>query len=201
MEDDLGGADQGEAHAETQQTSTVGNVRRLGDLLVLLEALGVRVLDEDVEHDEVLPGVVEDHFLYGTVARVAVGHHVPPYVPVVVLAKLHRLEGLQDGADVGVLPLQGLPLGPVALFHEPLGHDAKLLPVDEGLPVRVRAGGDEEAVDLVLACGPALDKDAVVVYMVELAHPVHQVVHAGEVGADAHVVVLHGVLAAHGVEA
>ena len=37
--------------------------------------------------------------------------------------------------------------------------------------------------------------------MVELPHAVHQVVHAGEVGAHADLVLLHGLVAAHHVEA
>ena len=68
-------------------------------------------------------------------------------------------------------------------------------------PVRVRGRGDEEAVDLVLAGGAALDEAALVVDVVELAHAVEEVVHAGEVGPDAHLVLLHRVLAAHLVEA
>ena len=51
MEENFGTTDQAEAHAKSQKTAGVGNVRRLRDLLVLLEPLGVRVLDEDVEHD------------------------------------------------------------------------------------------------------------------------------------------------------
>ena len=68
-------------------------------------------------------------------------------------------------------------------------------------PVWVRRRGDEEAVDLVLAGGAALDEAALVVDVVELAHAVEEVVHAGEVGADAHLVLLHRVLAPHLVEA
>ena len=57
MEEDLGGADEGEAHAKSKQTSGVGNVRRFGDFFVLLKTLGVGVLDEDVEHHQVLSGI------------------------------------------------------------------------------------------------------------------------------------------------
>ena len=48
---------------------------------------------------------------------------------------------------------------------------------------------------------PALDEPALVVDVVELPHAVEEVVHAGEVGADAHLVLLLRVLAAHLVEA
>jgi len=44
------------------------------------------------------------------------------------------------------------------------------------------------------------DLFSIVLDMVELAHPVEEVVHAGQVWADADVVVLHGVLATHRVE-
>ena len=60
VEEDLGAADEAEAHAEAKQTSGVGNVRRLRDLLILLEPLGVRILDEDIEHDQVFFGVLQD---------------------------------------------------------------------------------------------------------------------------------------------
>ena len=65
VEEDLCAADEAEAHAEAEQTSGVGNVRRLRDLLVLLESLGIGILDEDVEHDQVFFGVPEDDLLHG----------------------------------------------------------------------------------------------------------------------------------------
>ncbi len=70
MEEDLGRADEGESHAESEEASAVGDVRRLGDLLVLLEALGVRVLDEDVEHHQVLAGIVQDDLLDRTAGKI-----------------------------------------------------------------------------------------------------------------------------------
>jgi hypothetical protein len=39
-----------------------------------------------------------------------------------------------------------------------------------------------------------------VLYVVELAHPVEQVVHAGQVRPDANVVVFHSVLTTHRVK-
>ena len=60
MEENFGTTDQAEAHAKSQETAGVGNVRRLRDLLVLLEPLGVRVLDEDVEHD--LESILQNSF-------------------------------------------------------------------------------------------------------------------------------------------
>ena len=60
VEQDLCSADQAESHAETEQTPAVGDVAGLGDLLILLESLCVRILDEDVEHDQVVAGVVKD---------------------------------------------------------------------------------------------------------------------------------------------
>ena len=48
-----------------QDTTGVGNVRRLRDLLVLLESLGIGILDEDVEHDQVFFGVPQDDLLHG----------------------------------------------------------------------------------------------------------------------------------------
>jgi len=63
VKEDLGPADEAESHAETEQTSGVGNVRRLRDLFVLLKPLGIRILDEDVEHDQVFSGVLQDDLL------------------------------------------------------------------------------------------------------------------------------------------
>jgi hypothetical protein len=76
VEDNLGAADEGEAHAEAEEAARVSNVGRDGNLLVLLEPLGVRVLDEDVEHDQVLSSVVQDGLLYRTVAAAAVGNRM-----------------------------------------------------------------------------------------------------------------------------
>ncbi len=60
MEENLRTADEGEPHAQAEETAGVGDVGSLGDLLVFLEALGIRVLDEDVKHDQVLTGVVQN---------------------------------------------------------------------------------------------------------------------------------------------
>ncbi len=54
---------------------------------------------------------------------------------------------------------------------------------------------------LISAGRPALDLRPFVLHFVELAHPVEEVVHARQIGSDAHVVVFHGVLAAHRVKA
>ncbi len=70
MEEYLRAADEREPHAESQEASAVGDVRRLGDLLIFLESLGVGVLDEDVEHDQVLAGVVQDHLLNRTTEKI-----------------------------------------------------------------------------------------------------------------------------------
>ena len=72
MVENLRGRDEGEAHAEPQQATGVGDIGRLGDLLVLHEPLGVGILDEDVEHDEVVLGVVQDGLHHGTRAVAAV---------------------------------------------------------------------------------------------------------------------------------
>jgi hypothetical protein len=92
VEEDLCAADEAEAHAEAEQTAGVGDVRRLRDLLVLLEPLGVRILDEDVEHDQVLAGVLQDHLFDGAGRGRAVGHVLARDVPVVVLAKVLGVE-------------------------------------------------------------------------------------------------------------
>ena len=78
-------------------------------------------------------------------------------------------------------------------LHEQLPeYEAELLPLLEGLLVGVVGGGDEEVVDLVLAVGEAdlglvLDD---VLDLVELAHPVEDVVRAGQLFALAHRVAL-----------
>ena len=72
MVENLRGRDEGEAHAEPQQAAGVGDIGRLGDLLVLHEPLGVGILDEDVEHDEVVLGIVQDGLHHGTRAVAAV---------------------------------------------------------------------------------------------------------------------------------
>ena len=72
MVENLRGRDEGEAHAKPQQATGVGDIGRLSDLLILHEPLGVRVLDEDVEHDEVVLGVVQDGLHHGTRAVAAV---------------------------------------------------------------------------------------------------------------------------------
>ena len=72
MVENLRGRDEGKAHAEPQQAAGVGDVGRLGDLLVLHEPLGVGILDEDVEHDEVVLGIVQDGLHHGTRAVAAV---------------------------------------------------------------------------------------------------------------------------------
>ena len=80
-------------------------------------------------------------------------------------------------------------------LHEQLPeYEAELLPLLEGLLVGVVGGGDEEVVDLVLAVGEAdlglvLDD---VLDLVELAHPVEDVVRAGQLFALAHRVALVG---------
>ena len=48
-----------EKQTNTQKASRVGNVGRLGDLLILHEPLSIGILYEDVEHDQVVLGVVE----------------------------------------------------------------------------------------------------------------------------------------------
>lgn len=72
MVENFRGRYKGETHAEPQQAAGVGDVGRLGDLLVLHEPLGVGILDEDVEHDEVVLGVVQDGLHHGTRAVAAV---------------------------------------------------------------------------------------------------------------------------------
>ena len=72
MVENLRGRDEGEAHAKPQQATGVGDIGRLGDLLILHEPLGVGILDEDVEHDEVVLGVVQDGLHHGTRAVAAV---------------------------------------------------------------------------------------------------------------------------------
>ena len=93
MVENLRGRDEGEAHAEPQQAAGVGDVGRLGDLLVLHEPLGVRILYEDVEHNQVVLGVVEDglHHRAVVVAAVQVFRETPLVVgtkPENILIKL-----------------------------------------------------------------------------------------------------------------
>ena len=64
--------EEGEQQANTQQTTRVGNVGRLGDLLIFHEPLGVRILYEDVEHHQVVLGVVEDGLHHRAVVVAAV---------------------------------------------------------------------------------------------------------------------------------
>ena len=61
-----------------------------------------------------------------------------------------------------------------------LNEQAELLPLLEGLLVRIVGGGDEEVVDLVLAVGEAYLGLILydVLHLVELAHPVQDVVGA-----------------------
>ena len=64
--------EEGQEQANTQETTRVGNVGRLGDLLILHEPLGVRILYEDVEHHQVVLGVVEDGLHHWAVVVAAV---------------------------------------------------------------------------------------------------------------------------------
>ena len=50
MIEDLSSRHQRKAHAEAQQTSRVGDVGGLGDLLILHEPFGVRILECAVYH-------------------------------------------------------------------------------------------------------------------------------------------------------
>ncbi len=80
----------------------------------------------------------------------------------------------------------------ILLLDNLLDEQAELLPLLEGLLVRVVGGGDEQVVDLVLAVSQA-DLGLVgddVVHLVELAHPVEDVVGAGELLALTHRVAL-----------
>ena len=92
MEKNFRAADQTKSHAETQQTSWVGNVGCLGDLLVFLEPLCVRILDEDVEHDQVFSGVVQDHFFDWASSGGAVWDVLTGNVPIIVFAKFFRIK-------------------------------------------------------------------------------------------------------------
>ena len=92
VKQDLSTADQAKTHAEAEQTSGVSNVRRLGDLFVLLEPLGVRILDEDVEHDQVFFGVLQDDIFDWTRGWRAVWNVLTWNVPVVVLAKVFLIK-------------------------------------------------------------------------------------------------------------
>ena len=85
--------EEGEEQANTQETPRVGNVGRLGDLLILHEPLSIGILYEDVEHDQVVLGVVEDglHHRAVVVAAVQVFRETPLVVgtkPENILIKL-----------------------------------------------------------------------------------------------------------------
>ncbi len=80
--------------------------------------------------------------------RTTVTTYVPPYVPVIVPTEVDLFQRLQEGAQAWVLPLQRLALGTLALLEQAAGQDAKLLAVDQSLPVRVGRGGDEQGVNL-----------------------------------------------------
>ena len=73
----------------------------------------------------------------------------------------------------------------------------------EGLSVGVAGGGDEHRVDLVLTGRPTplTSHPAVHVNLVELSHPVEDVVHAGQRFPPANVELPHGLVPAHRVEA
>ena len=125
VKENFGGADEAEAHAKAQKAARVGDVRRLGDLLVLLEALGVGIFDEDVKHDEIFPGVVQDDVFQRALSGVAIGDQLSPRdVPLVVAAKFDarfrkRFQRFQQLAEGRIFPKQRLPLWTVALLNQP----------------------------------------------------------------------------------
>ena len=103
---DLGERDEGEAHAEAEQTAAGGDVGDAGHLLGLAEALRVALLDEDVDDGEVLVGVLVDLGLDGAGEGLVV--EPPAVVGAAVLGDVgHRLD---DGAEVRVLGAQGKTL-------------------------------------------------------------------------------------------
>jgi len=57
-----------------------------------LEPLCVGILDEDVEHDQVFSGVVEDHLFNGASSGGAVRNVMTGNVPIIVFAKIFRVK-------------------------------------------------------------------------------------------------------------
>lgn len=98
MEENLSTGNEAETHAETQKTTRVGNVRRLCDLFVLLESFCIGVLDEDVEHHEVLSGIAQDGLLNWAGSGCTIRYVLSGDVPVVILAKLVRVQSKQEKA-------------------------------------------------------------------------------------------------------
>ena len=57
MEENFSRTNETKAHTKSQETSTIGNVRGLGDFFVLLKPLGIRILYKDVEHNQIFTGI------------------------------------------------------------------------------------------------------------------------------------------------
>ena len=77
MVQDLGQADKAEAHAQAKQAAAAGNVGYPAHLFRLAEPLRVRLLDEDVDDGQVLPGVLVHVVLDGQ-GQSLVGYPLPP---------------------------------------------------------------------------------------------------------------------------
>ena len=72
MKENFSRTNEAEAHTKSQKASAVGNVRGLGDFFVLLKPLGIRILDKDVEHNQIFTGIAQNGVLHGTFAAGAI---------------------------------------------------------------------------------------------------------------------------------
>ena len=61
---------------------------------------------------------------------------------------LDIIERVEKVTEVGILPIQWLPLVALALCDQALRNDAELLAVGQGLPVGVGGRCDKQGVDL-----------------------------------------------------
>ena len=160
----------------------------------------VGVLDEGVEEDEVVLGVLVYLVRQGTVLTGAVGRR-PPVSGAALRAG--RPQGLHSGTQPGIFPHQRTTFMTGAFPDESVGDETELLLVLEGFSVGIVGGRDEHRVDLVLAGGPAplSSGPALNMNLVELSHPVEDVVHAVERFPLADLVLPQRLVASHGVEA
>ena len=113
--------DERKSHTQAKKTTRVGNVRCFGNLFIFLKPLGIRIFYENVEHDKVISGIIEDRFLQWTFFAGTIFNKIPRKRPNIVFAKhisAHSRQRTQFCTNVWIFMLQRFSLWPFTLLKQ-----------------------------------------------------------------------------------